>query len=143
MGRPIKKNKMGETVEPWDTLNYGIIKVTAHISKDGVLVENQNTTWIIKQVGSTLFRIHLVDSSEEISELKAVPPASLSNISNQFCVRVILEDSTVAYVSKFYNNIVHYVTTGGNTGSIKYSLSSESDDEEARPGFGSVDTYGN
>jgi hypothetical protein len=44
--------------------------------------------------------------------------------AGEFCVKVLLDDSTVAYVAKFFNNIVHYVTAAGATGSAKYSLGS-------------------
>ena len=48
-----------------------------------------------------------------------------------------MNDSTVAYVEKFYNNTVHYVTAGGATGNAKYTLGTEGDDE-SNAGAGSV-----
>jgi len=86
----------------------------------------------------------LEDSSEVVMLLKPVAPGSLANDNatgyGEFCVQVILNDSTVAYVEKFYNNTVHYVTTGGVTGTAKYSLGNEGTDEaKAGAGIGSID----
>ena len=73
--------------------------------------------------------------------MKAVAPGSLANDNasgyGEFCVQLILNDSTVAYVEKFYNNTVHYVTAGGATGNAKYTLGAEGDDE-GNAGAGSV-----
>ena len=61
--------------------------------------------------------------------LKAVAPGSLANDNvngmGEFMVQVTLDDSTVAYVEKFYNNTVHYVDASGNTGSVPYSLGTD------------------
>jgi len=106
----------------------GKIAVTAYRPSGGSKVDS-TTAYIISQRGSQLFKIHLDDSSEAVYELKAVAPGSLANTSNQFCVQIILDDSTVAYVSKFFNNTVHYVTAGGVTGSKPYTLKAEGTDE--------------
>ena len=55
------------------------------------------------------------------------------------CVQVILSDSTVAYVEKFFNRTIHYVTAGGATGSTKYTLGVEGTDEGKVAGLGSID----
>ena len=44
-------------------------------------------------------------------------------------MQIILNDSTVAYVEKFYNNTVHFVDASGNSGHAFYSLGTEVDDE--------------
>ncbi len=117
----------------------GNIAVTGYRPSGGALV-NSKTAYIISQRGSQLFNISLEDSSTGVYELKAVAPASLANTSNQFCVQMILNDSTVAYVSKFFNNTVHYVTAGGVVGSTKYTLGTEGDDEgQAGAGIGNID----
>jgi len=74
----------------------------------------------------------------QILDLKPVAPASLT--AGQFCLQIILDDSTVAYASKIFNNTVHYKTAGGVTGSVKYSLSSEGADEGKVTDVGSIDT---
>jgi hypothetical protein len=76
--------------------------------------------------------------------LKAVAPASLANDNvnglGEFCVQVILDDSTVAYVEKFYNNTIHYVEADGTTtGTVKYTLGGEGSDEGAVANLGSID----
>ncbi len=145
MPRPIKANKMSnEGLKVGDNARLiGKIGVTAYRPKDGSLV-NSATAYIVAQRGSRKFKIHLEDSSEAVYELKAVAPASLANTSNQFCVQVILDDSTVAYVDKFYNNTIHYVvavagaeeTEVGGTGSVKYTLGAEGTDEGGGHGIG-------
>ena len=83
------------------------------------------------------------DSSEAVLLLKAVAPASLSGSNatgfGEFCVQVILDDSTVAYVEKFYNNTIHYVTAAGATGRVKYTLGNEGTDEGKVANLGSID----
>ena len=135
MGRPIKKSKMANNASGV----AGNIAVTAYRPSGGSLV-NSTTAYIISQRGSKLFKISLEDSSTGVYELKAVAPGSLANTSNQFCVQMILNDSTVAYVSKFFNNTVHYVTAGGVVGSTKYTLGTEGTDEgQAGAGIGNID----
>ena len=117
----------------------GKIAVTAYRPSGGSKVDS-TTAYIVSQRGSRKFKIHLDDSSEAVYELKAVAPGSLANTSNQFCVQVILDDSTVAYVSKFFNNTVHYVDNAGNTGTIPYTLGQDpSGDFELESGKGVVD----
>ena len=125
MGRPIKKTKMAGN----SSGAAGQIAVTAYRPSGGAKVDS-TTAYIISQRGSKLFKISLEDSSTGIYELKAVAPGSLGNSSNQFCVQIILNDSTVAYVEKFYNNTVHWVAADGTTtGHSFYTLGTESTDE--------------
>ena len=120
----------------------GKIGVTAYRPFGGSKVDS-TTAYIVSQRGTKKFKIHLEDSSEGIYELRAVPPGSLANDGasglGQFCVQVILDDSTVAYVEKFYNNTIHYVTAAGATGNIPYTLGAEGDDEGQSSGKGSID----
>ena len=142
MGRPVNKNKMSGLAGAFGGNLSGKLAVTAYRPFGGVKVDS-TTAYIVNQRGSKKFKIHLEDSTEVIMKLVAVAPASLVNNDNaglgQFCVRLILDDSTVAYVSKFYNRTVHYVTAAGATGSVKYSLGTEGSDEQKTAGFGSID----
>ena len=116
----------------------GNIAVTAYRPSGGSLV-NSTTAYVVSQRGSKIFKIQLDDSSEAVYELKAVAPASLANTSNQFCVQVILNDSTVGYVDKFYNRTIHYVTAAGDPGTCTYTLGAEGTDEaQAGAGAGSI-----
>ena len=116
------------------------IQVTAYFPSGGSSTTDAGS-YIVSQRGSRRFKVHqLSDSSEVVYTLKAVAPASLANTSNQFCVQVILNDSTVAYVEKFYNNTIHYVTAAGAAGTCTYTLGAEGTDEgQAGSGAGSVD----
>jgi len=138
MGRPIKKSKMSGDANAFGGDLSGKIAVTAYRPSGGSKVDS-TTAYIVSQRGSRKFKIHLEDSSEAVYELKAVAPGSLANTSNQFCVQLILDDSTVAYVSKFFNNTVHYVTAGGATGSKPYTLKAEGTDEGQDSGKANID----
>ena len=120
----------------------GKLAVTAYRPYGGAKVDS-TTAYIVSQRGSKKFKIHLEDSSEETMLLKAVAPASLANDNvngmGEFCVQVILDDSTVAYVEKFYNRTIHYVTAAGATGTVKYTLGTEGTDEGAVANLGSID----
>ena len=120
----------------------GKLAVTAYRQYGGSKVDS-TTAYIVNQRGSKKFKIHMDDSSEAVLLLKAVAPASLAGDNatgfGEFCVQVILDDSTVAYVEKFYNNTIHYVTAAGATGRVKYTLGSEGTDEGAVANLGSID----
>ena len=143
MGRPIQKAKMQPIGDTGPTGTSGRLAVTAYRPYGGAKVDS-TTAYIVNQRGSKKFKIHLDDSSEEVMLLKAVAPGSLANDDvngmGQFCVQIILNDSTVAYVEKFYNNTIHYVDGSGNTGTVKYTLGNEGTDEaKAGAGIGSID----
>jgi len=125
MGRPIKKSKF---VSDFGADTSAKIAVTAYRPFGGAKVDS-TTAYIVAQRGSKKFKVHLEDSTEVDMLLKAVAPGSLANDNNsglgEFMVQVTLDDSTVAYVEKFYNNTVHYVDASGNTGSVPYSLGTD------------------
>ena len=75
---------------------------------------------------------------EQVLTLTGKAPASLTN--GEFCIQIILDDSTVAYATKICNNTVSYLTAGGVSGSTKYSLSAEGSDEGKVTDIGSIDT---
>jgi|TARA_B110000444_G_C18544054_1_gene457097 hypothetical protein len=139
MGRPIKKSKMAGTASG----AAGQIAVTAY-RPSGASKVDSTTAYIISQRGSKLFKISLEDSSTGVYCLKAVAPGSLTatppnGSAGEFCVQVILDDSTVAYVEKFFNNTIHYVEADGTTGTIIYQLNTEGTDEAKVSGVGNID----
>jgi hypothetical protein len=142
MGRPLSKSRMSVTTG--GNAVAGKIEVTAYFPAAGSLLQGDNA-YIVSQRSSRKFNIHQADSTLEVMNLRAVAPASLA--AGQFCVRVILDDSTVAYVEKFYNNTVHYRVnstdgfTDGTSGWVKYSLSSETAGADSTPvsGQGVID----
>ena len=111
----------------------GKIEVTAYFPAAGSLLQDDDA-YIVKQRSSRRFQVHQADSTLEIMTLTAVAPASLT--AGQFCVKVRLDDSTVAFVDKFYNNIVHFKRTDGTFGKAKYSLGSAA--AEDTPGASGV-----
>ena len=142
MGRPIQKKKMSGGANAFGGNLSGKLAVTAYRQYGGSKVDS-TTAYIVNQRGSKKFKIHMDDSSEAVLLLKAVAPASLAGDNatgfGEFCVQVILDDSTVAYVEKFYNNTIHYVTAAGATGRVKYTLGNEGTDEGAVANLGSID----
>ena len=96
MGRPIKKSKFvadfgGDTSAKIAVSNY----------RTGGSNTASTTAYIVAQRGSTQFKIHMDDSSEDVFTL--VTDATLTE-NGTFNVKVTLDDSTIAYVNKFYNN---------------------------------------
>jgi len=143
MGRPVKKSRFGNTAGDFEVTGAF---ATGTVQPDGTGAESVSTTsgnYIESQRSSKQFKVNFLsaDGSTRLSQvltLTAVATGSLTN--GQFCVQIILDDSTVAYASKIFNNTVHYVTAGGVTGSVKYSLSSEGADEGKVTDVGSIDT---
>jgi hypothetical protein len=133
MGRPIKKSRMLSDFNPG---------ATATLAVSNYRVGGTNTagtgSYIVSQRSSKKFKIHLNDSTEAVYTL--VAKATLTD-NGTFNVKVILDDSTVAWVEKFYNNTIHYVQNDGTTtGTIPYSLkTSEGADEGQDSGKGNID----
>jgi hypothetical protein len=133
MGRPVKKSRMLSDFNPGSTAT---LAVTTY--RTGGSNTTGTGSYIVAQRSSRSFKIHLNDSSEAIYKL--VAKATLTDNST-FNVKVVLDDSTVAYVEKFYNNTIHYVTADGTTtGTVPYTLvTSESADEGQVSGKGNID----
>ena len=143
MGRPIKSTWIGNAA--------GRIEVTGAFAStttqpDGSGAEAVSTVtgqYISSQRSSSRFKVVFTStdgstSQTQVLDLTAVAPASLT--AGQFCVQIILNDSTVAYVSRFYNRTLHYVEAGGDTGTCTYSRGVEGTDEaQAGTGAGSID----
>jgi len=132
MGRPVKKSRMLSDFNP---------SATATLAVSNYRVGGTNTagtgSYIVSQRSSKKFKIHLNDSSEAVYTL--VAKETLTD-NGTFNVKVILDDSTVAYVEKFYNNTIHYVTTANATGTIPYTLkTAEGADEGQDSGKGNID----
>ncbi len=143
MGRPLNKSRFSDLSTPEGTA--GKIEVTAYYQTGGSLQQGDDS-FIISQRSSRKFKIHQQsDSTDAVLDLRAVAPANLTE--GQFCVRVILDDSTVAFVEKFYNNVVSYRVnstnglTDGTTGRIKYTLGTAANGEDSTPlaGQGVID----
>ena len=143
MGRPVKKSRFGDTAGDFEVT--GAFS-TESIQPDGSGAEAVSTVsgnFIVSQRSSTRFKVNFLSadgSTRQIQILDLTPVAPGSLTAGQFCLQIILDDSTVAYASKIFNNTVHYKEAGGTTGSVKYSLLAEGTDEGANTGVGSMDT---
>ena len=131
MGRPIKKSRFVGTSFGADTVN----KIAVSGYRTGGSNTASTTAYIVSQRGSRRFKIHLDDSSEEVMTL--VTDATLS-VNGTFHVKVVFDDSTVAFVNRFYNNTVHFTKTDGSHGHVPYTLGSDID-VSIESGHGNID----
>ena len=146
MGRPLRKDRMSgtgfHTGSEFAADVAGNLAVTAYRPFGGSKVDS-TVAYVVSQRATNLYKVHLEDSTEVVMQLKAVAPGTLANDNasglGEFCVQMILDDSTVAYVSKFFNNTVHYVQADGTTGSKPYTLKAEGTDEGQDSGKANID----
>jgi hypothetical protein len=143
MGRPVKKSRFGNSAGDFEVTGAFATGTTQPDGTGAEAVSTATGNYIVSQRSSKQFKVNFLsaDGSTRLTQvltLTAKAPGSLTN--GEFCVQIILDDSTVAYASKIFNNTVHYVTAASATGSTKYSLSSEGADEGKVTDVGSIDT---
>jgi hypothetical protein len=142
MGRPVKKSRFGSSAGDFEVTGAFATGTTQPDGTGAEAVSTASGNFIVSQRGSKVFRVNFLsaDGSTRLIQrlkLKAVAPGSLTN--GEFCVQLILDDSTVAFVSKFFNRTVHFVTAAGATGRVKYTLGTEGTDQQRTAGQGSID----
>ena len=143
MGRPVKKSRFGNTAGDFEVTGAFSTSTT---QADGTGTESVSTAsgkYIVSQRSSKQFKVNFLSADgssrlEQVLTLTGKAPGSLTN--GEFCIQIILDDSTVAYATKICNNTVSYLTAGGVSGSTKYSLSAEGTDEDKVTDVGSIDT---
>ena len=143
MGRPVKKSRFGNTAGDFEVTGAFATGTTQPDGTGAEAVSTASGNYIVSQRSSTRYKVNFTsaDGSTRLTQVLDLKPVATGSLTNgQFCIQIILDDSTVAYASKIFNNTVHYKTAGGVTGSVKYSLSSEGEDEGANSGVGSIDT---
>ncbi len=144
MGRPVRKDRFGSSAGDFEVTGAFATGTTQPDGTGAEAVSTASGNFIVSQRSSKQFKVNFLSADGstrlvQVLTLTAKAPGSLTN--GEFCVQIILDDSTVAYASKIFNNTVHYVTAGGVTGSDKYSLSAEGQDEGAgSDGVGQIDT---
>ena len=142
MGRPVKKSRFGNTAGDFEVTGAFATTATQPDGTGAEAVSTASVNYIVKQRSSKRFIINFTSADgstrlEQTLALTAVAPGSLT--AGQFCVQLILDDSTVAYVAKFFNRTVHYVTAAGATGAIAYAMLTEATDEGNTAGKGTID----
>ena len=143
MGRPVKSSRFGNTAGDFEVSGAFSTETTQPDGSGAEAVSTVSGNYIEAQRSSTRFKVNFLsaDGSTRLSQILDLKPVATGSLTaGQFCIQIILDDSTVAYASKIFNNTVHYKTAGGVTGSTKYSLSSEGADEDKVSGIGSIDT---
>ena len=143
MGRPVKKSRFGSTAGDFEVTGAFSTEAVQPDGSGAEAVSTVSGNYIEAQRSSTRFKVNFTSadgSTRLIQVLDLKPVATGSLTAGQFCIQIILDDSTVAYASKIFNRTVHYKTAGGVTGSVKYSLSAEGTDEAKVTGVGSIDT---
>jgi len=119
MGRPLKKSRFISSFGSGESA-----KIAVSNYRTGGANTASTTAYIVSQRGSQQFKIHLEDSTEVVMTL--VTKATLDT-NGTFNVKAVLDDSTVVYVNKFYNNTIHYTKTDGTNGHAPYSLGTDID----------------
>ena len=143
MGRPVKKSRFGNSAGDFEVTGAFATGTTQPDGTGAEAVSTASGNYIVSQRSSTRYKVNFTsaDGSTRLTQVLDLKPVATGSLTNgQFCIQIILDDSTVAYASKIFNNTVHYKTAGGVTGSVKYSLSAEGEDEGANSGVGSIDT---
>ena len=143
MGRPVRKDRFGSSAGDFEVTGAFSAESTQPDGTGAEAVSTASGNFIVSQRSSTRFKVNFLSADGstrliQVLDLKPVAPGSLA--AGQFCIQIILDDSTVAYASKIFNNTVHYKTAGGVTGSDKYLLRAEGTDEGKNTGVGSIDT---
>ena len=143
MGRPVRKDRFGNSAGDFEVTGAFSTETTQPDGSGAEALSTASGNYIVSQRSSTRFKVNFLSADGstrliQVLDLKPVAPGSLA--AGQFCIQIILDDSTVAYASKIFNNTVHYKTAGGVTGSDKYALSAEGTDEDKVSGVGSIDT---
>lgn len=144
MGRPVKKERFGSSAGDIEVTGAFATGTTQPDGSGAEAVSTATGNYIVSQRGSTQFKVNFLSADgstrlEQVLTLTGKAPGSLTN--GEFCIQIILDDSTVAYATKIFNNTVHYLTAGGATGNTKYALSSEGADEGAdADNIGQIDT---
>ena len=143
MGRPVKSSRFGNTAGDFEVTGAFSTETTQPDGTGAEAVSTVSGNFIVSQRSSTRFKVNFLsaDGSTRLTQVLDLKPVATGSLTaGQFCIQIILDDSTVAYASKIFNNTVHYKTAGGVTGSVKYSLSSEGADEGKVTDVGSIDT---
>ena len=143
MGRPVRKDRFGSTAGDFEVTGAFSTESTQPDGSGAEAVSTVSGNYIEAQRSSTRFKVNFLsaDGSTRLSQILDLKPVATGSLTaGQFCIQIILDDSTVAYASKIFNNTVHYKEAGGTTGSVKYSLLAEGTDEGANTGVGSMDT---
>mgnify|MGYP001175852196 CR=1 FL=1 len=143
MGRPVKKSRFGDTAGDFEVTGAFATGTTQPDGSGAEAVSTVSGNYIVSQRSTKQFKVNFLSADgstrlEQVLTLTGVAPGSLTN--GQFCIQIILDDSTVAYATKIFNNTVSYLTAGGVSGRVKYSLLAEGTDEGANTGVGSIDT---
>ena len=142
MGRPLKKGRFGSSAGDIEVTGAFSTESTQPDGSGAEAVSTASGNYIVSQRSSKRFKVNFLsaDGSTRLEQvLTLVPVATGSLTAGQFCVQVILDDSTVAYVERFYNNTIHYKTAGGTTGTVPYTLGAEGTDEGQDSGKANID----
>jgi hypothetical protein len=144
MGRPVKKSRFGNTAGDFEVTGAFATGTTQPDGSGAEAVSTTSGNYIVSQRSTKQFKVNFLsaDGSTRLTQVLTLNPVAPGSLSNgEFCVQIILDDSTVAYAERIFNRTVHYKTAGGTVGWTKYSLSSEGADEGAgSDSIGQIDT---
>ena len=142
MGRPVKKSRFGSTAGDFEVTGAFATGTTQPDGTGSESVSTASGNFIVSQRSTKQFKVNFLSADGstrliQVLTLTGKAPGSLTN--GEFCIQIILDDSTVAFVEKFYNNTVHFVKADGTTGNAKYQLNTEGTDEGQVSGIANID----
>ena len=144
MGRPVKKSRFGNSAGDFEVTGAFATGTTQPDGSGAEAASTASGNYIVSQRSSKQFKVNFLsaDGSTRLTQVLTLNPVAPGSLSNgEFCVQIILDDSTVAYAERIYNKTVHYKTAVGTVGWTKYALSSEGADEGAgSDSIGQIDT---
>ena len=116
MGRPLKKGRFGNSAGDIEVTGAFSTESTQPDGSGAEAVSTASGNYIVSQRSSKRFKVNFLsaDGSTRLEQVLTLTPVATGSLTaGQFCVQVILDDSTVAYVERFYNNTIHYKTAQG------------------------------
>ena len=110
MGRPVKKSRFGSSAGDFEVTGAFSTEATQPDGTGAESVSTASGNFIVSQRSSTRFKVNFLSADGstrliQVLNLTGVAPGSLT--AGQFCLQIILDDSTVAYATKIFNNTVH------------------------------------
>ena len=130
MGRPVKKSRFGSSAGDFEVTGAFATGTTQPDGTGSESVSTASGNFIVSQRSTKQFKVNFLSADGstrliQVLTLTGVAPGSLTN--GQFCIQIILDDSTVAYATKICNNTVSYLTAGGVSGCLLYTSPSPRD----------------
>ena len=103
MGRPVKKSRFGSSAGDFEVTGAFATGTTQPDGTGSESVSTASGNFIVSQRSTKQFKVNFLSADGstrliQVLTLTGKAPGSLTN--GEFCIQVILDDSTVAYATK-------------------------------------------